>query len=305
MGAYWLGMALLQSWPGRGFWQGQPTPRSTAGQLVSMVRQMATTPQPDVLSSWLRAFASFDAAHGWGVNLFVVVALAATGALFLSGRQRSALVGVLMGLPLCAATWVLVQDLGFLGGEGTDLNSMIPNAILFVGGHLAMVKVPAPAQAPVQAQESSTGAWAIASQVPIPAQGPAQVVGFVPTTSGLAALAETRGHGRQGPRVLVAWHSQAGPWRASPPFDVPAGAQLASFGPASGAGCSSCYQGPRSSSKSYRALDGDGMSCRRRRQALRPWPTAASRPRLWLSTKAPLPPGTWSREPGGAAKWCK
>lgn len=152
LGAYWLGMAVLQAWPGRGFWQGQPTPRSQVGQLVSMVRQMATTPQPHVLSSWLRAFASFDSAHGWGVNLFVVVALAAIGALFLSGRQRWALAGVLMGLALCAATWVLVQDLGFLGGEGTDPNSMVPNAILFVGGYLAMVKVPAPAQAPVQAR---------------------------------------------------------------------------------------------------------------------------------------------------------
>jgi hypothetical protein len=84
--------------------------------------------------------------------------------------------------------------------------------------------------------EESAGGWAIAGRVPIPAQGPAEVVGFVPTTGGLAALAETRGRGRQGPKVFVAWHSPAGPWRASPPLDVPPGVQLASFGPASGAG---------------------------------------------------------------------
>ncbi len=30
MGIFWLGMALLQAWPGRGFWQGQPTRYSDA-----------------------------------------------------------------------------------------------------------------------------------------------------------------------------------------------------------------------------------------------------------------------------------
>ncbi len=170
MGAYWLSMALLQAWPGRGFWQGQPTLRSTPGQLVAMVQQMATTRQPRVLSSWLKAFAGFDAAHGWGVNLFVVVALAAVGALFLSGRRRVALAGVLAGLPLCAATWVLVQDLGFLGGEGTDPNSMIPNAILFVGGYLAMTRVPAPAEARVPAQVAAWAGW-LKQWVADPARG--------------------------------------------------------------------------------------------------------------------------------------
>src|SRR5579875_136146 len=140
LGAYLAGMALLQAWPGRGFWQSGHGERSGPNQLALMVRQMAATPQPHVLSSWLRAFASFDAAHGFGVNLFLVVALAAIGALFLSGRRRLALAGVAAGLVLCAATWVLVQDLGFLGGLGTDPNSMVPNAILFVGGYLAMAK---------------------------------------------------------------------------------------------------------------------------------------------------------------------
>jgi cytochrome oxidase Cu insertion factor (SCO1/SenC/PrrC family) len=147
MGIFWLGMALLQAWPGRGFWQGQPTRVSTPGSLTGMVQQMATTPQPHLLASWVTAFGKFDAAHGWGVNLFSVVALAAIGALFLSSRRRLLLAGVLAGTVLCLADWVLVQDFGFFGGVGTDPNSMVPMALVFIAGYLAVTRLPAQAPA--------------------------------------------------------------------------------------------------------------------------------------------------------------
>src|SRR6202035_2251743 len=85
-GLFFLGMAVLQAWPGRGFWQG--TSHGQPGTLNGMVQTMATIPQPRFLSAWLSAFASFDAAHGFAVNLFVVVVLAVTGAAFLSGQAR-------------------------------------------------------------------------------------------------------------------------------------------------------------------------------------------------------------------------
>jgi cytochrome oxidase Cu insertion factor (SCO1/SenC/PrrC family) len=143
MGLFFMGMAALQAWPGRGFWQGQPRPSVTPGSLTGMVQQMAQTPQPWFLSSWLAAFGRFDAAHGWAVNLFCVVALAAVGAGFLTGRPRAARVAVLAGSVFCLAVWVLVQDLGFLGGVGTDPNSMVPLALVFVAGYLAIARVPA------------------------------------------------------------------------------------------------------------------------------------------------------------------
>lgn len=59
---------------------------------------------------------------------------------------------------LCLADWVLVEDLGFLGGLGTDPNSMIPFALLAAGGYLALARIPAPA-----AEPSVTGAGAPAS----------------------------------------------------------------------------------------------------------------------------------------------
>ena len=43
------------------------------------------------------------------------------------------------GIVFCLADWVLVQDLGFLGGLGTDPNSMIPLILLFSAGYLALV----------------------------------------------------------------------------------------------------------------------------------------------------------------------
>ena len=48
---------------------------------------------------------------------------------------------------LCLADWVLVEDLGFFGGVGTDPNSMIPMALLLVGGYVAMVRLPVPVPA--------------------------------------------------------------------------------------------------------------------------------------------------------------
>jgi cytochrome oxidase Cu insertion factor (SCO1/SenC/PrrC family) len=140
IGLFFVGMALLQAWPGRGYWQGQ-LHRSGTGTLTSMVKQMSLTPQPRFLSSWVASFGSFDAAHGWAVNLFLVICLAALGVAFLSGRARVLRVAVPAGIVLCLADWLLVQDLGFLGGVGTDPNSMIPMALVFTAGYLALTQV--------------------------------------------------------------------------------------------------------------------------------------------------------------------
>ena len=62
---------------------------------------------------------------------------------------------------LCLADWVLVEDLGLLGGLGTDPNSMLPMALLFVGGYVAMVRLPAPVEerAESDAVTSRAGPW--------------------------------------------------------------------------------------------------------------------------------------------------
>ena len=108
------------------------------------------------------SFESFDASHGWGVNLFAVVALAAIGGAFMSGRTRVARIGVAAAVVLCLADWVLIEDFGFFGGVGTDPNSMIPMALICVGGYLAMTRLPAvasPEVIPIVAAGAETGSW--------------------------------------------------------------------------------------------------------------------------------------------------
>ena len=143
LGLFFVGMAVLQAWPGRGFWGGVTRTGGT-GTLTGMVQQMSQTPQPHLLSSWVASFETFDAAHGWGVNLGAVLALAVIGAALLTARPRPVRIGVVAAVILCAADWVLVEDFGFFGGTGTDPNSMIPLALVCVAGYLALTRPTGP-----------------------------------------------------------------------------------------------------------------------------------------------------------------
>jgi cytochrome oxidase Cu insertion factor (SCO1/SenC/PrrC family) len=155
LGVFFIGMAVLQAWPGRGFWQGR------GGTLAGMVGSMAGTPQPSLFAAWVRAFASFTAAHGFAVNLFTVIALAAIGlGLVTAGRSGRALrVTVVAVVVLCLADWVLIEDFGFFGGLGTDPNSMIPMILVLVAGYLALTGAPAPAAEPAQGPARPSLSW--------------------------------------------------------------------------------------------------------------------------------------------------
>src|ERR1035438_5690386 len=154
-GLFLAGMAVLQAWPGRGFWQG--TSRGQPGTLTAMVQSMAPTSQPHFLSAWVNAFGSFDAAHGFAVNLFVVAALAVTGAAFLSGQPGLIRPVLIAFTVLCLADWVLIEDFGFFGGLGTDPNSMLPMVLLAVAGYLALAQAPVTAAQPAPAAAPGPG----------------------------------------------------------------------------------------------------------------------------------------------------
>jgi len=151
-GICFIGMAVLQAWPGRGFWQGHLAGHAL-GPLAQMAGQMATTPQPTSISSAVAAFGRFEASQGFLVNLVVVIVLAGSGAALVSGRRPFVLGGVLALGTLSLATWLVVQDLGVFGGTGTDPNSMLPTLLVVVSGYLAWVRVPAEA---VQGAEAPT-----------------------------------------------------------------------------------------------------------------------------------------------------
>jgi cytochrome oxidase Cu insertion factor (SCO1/SenC/PrrC family) len=161
LGLFLAGMAVLQAWPGRGFWQG--ISKGQPGTVAAMAQSMSLTPQPGFLSGWVFAFGTFDEAHGFAVNLVAVVALAVAGAAFLSGRPRLVRLAFPAFVVLCLADWVLVQDLGFLGGLGTDPNSMIPLILLAGAGYLGLTRMPVPQAAPAAARPAGTlSRWAAA-----------------------------------------------------------------------------------------------------------------------------------------------
>jgi cytochrome oxidase Cu insertion factor (SCO1/SenC/PrrC family) len=148
MGAFWLGMAVLQAWPGRGYWQG-----GDDGTLTSMIDDMAGLTQPTPQARMINGVASFASAHGPWVNLAAVVALALAGLGLLAGagvpagparlqtalpaRPRVLRVVIPAAIALCLIVWVLVQDLGIPGGLGTDPNSMVPWVVLLWTGYRA------------------------------------------------------------------------------------------------------------------------------------------------------------------------
>jgi cytochrome oxidase Cu insertion factor (SCO1/SenC/PrrC family) len=154
-GLFLVGMAVLQAWPGRGFWQG--TVAGQPGSLASMTSSMAGTPQPHVFTSLVNAFTTFDEGHGFAVNLFAVAALAVSGAVFLTGRPRLIRPVLIFFAVLCLADWVLIEDFGFFGGLGTDPNSMIPFALLAIAGYLALTPAPVTAAEPAAAGTPATG----------------------------------------------------------------------------------------------------------------------------------------------------
>jgi cytochrome oxidase Cu insertion factor (SCO1/SenC/PrrC family) len=146
LGVFFLGMAVLQAWPGH------------AGSLAGMVYSMTGTKQPGLFRDWVSAFAALTAAHGFAVNLAAVVLLAVTGAGLLSagtgplpaGARRAQLLRatVVTTVLFCLADWVLVQDFGFFGGLGTDPNSMLPMILLVLAGYLALTRIPDPVAEP-------------------------------------------------------------------------------------------------------------------------------------------------------------
>jgi hypothetical protein len=142
-GVLLLGFGVLQAWPGRGFWQGSIG--HGPGTLAGMVAQMAQTSQPGPLSSLVSSFASFDRAHGWGVNLVAVLVMLAIGTVLVGvglaagdkdagadpaadgvtvrdpvgGTLGRLLVPALVVLAVaCLADWVLIEDFGFWAAWG-------------------------------------------------------------------------------------------------------------------------------------------------------------------------------------------
>ena len=195
LGLFLAGMAVLQAWPGRGFWQGRLA--AGPGTLTGMIREMAQTPQPRLLAGWVRWFGSLTAAHGFAVNMFAVVALALIAAALLTGAAlpggpvlmiRLAIGGAVL---LCLADWVLVEDLGIFGGLGTDPNSMVPMALILVAGYLAF------ARAPANISETGNTPAAVSPAAAATSMADAPSVAGVAAAAGMPSSADAGSDGQQ------------------------------------------------------------------------------------------------------------
>jgi cytochrome oxidase Cu insertion factor (SCO1/SenC/PrrC family) len=263
LGLFFAGMAVLQAWPGRGFWPGRLA--AGPGTLTDMINSMAQAPQPGFLAGWVRWFGSLTAAHGFAVNLFAVVALALIAAALLTGAalpgtaqpggtarptgaaragsgaaagRRVLLIrlAIAAAVLLCLADWVLVEDLGVFGGLGTDPNSMIPMALLLAAGYLAFAGAPASisetenSPAGVAPQASATPAADVASVARVAAATEVAPAGAVdaPTPRAVDAPA---GSGLPAATAAAAVEAPSpDPQPASPAAGVPAGAGVSAAG---------------------------------------------------------------------------
>jgi cytochrome oxidase Cu insertion factor (SCO1/SenC/PrrC family) len=169
-GLFLVGMAVLQAWPGRGFWSA-----GSGSPLTQFIQAQALVSQPSFIASVVSDFGSFAARAAVAVNLVTVIALAATGLAFLSGRQAVVRQAVVPFGVLCLLCWLVVQDLGFFGGLGTDPGSMIPMALLAVSGSLALTRPAAQAVPAQAAAEAGTAQAALAAEAGSGAAEQAQV----------------------------------------------------------------------------------------------------------------------------------
>jgi cytochrome oxidase Cu insertion factor (SCO1/SenC/PrrC family) len=170
-GLFLGGMAVLQAWPGRGSWQG--TVHGQPSALTAMAQEMSGTPQPAPLARLVTNFGSVAKSHGFAINLVTVVVLLVSALAFLAAAiggpklvaaaswRRRVFLGTVIGFSVvCLAAWVLIQDIGFFGGLGTDPNSMLPMILLAVAAYLALTRGPAPDPATAAATEKAQGGLA-------------------------------------------------------------------------------------------------------------------------------------------------
>jgi hypothetical protein len=146
--------AVLQAWPGSGFWQGWsagPAGSRRLGPLPYAIGSMAAARQPAWLHDLVAWFAAVVAAHGLAVNLTAVAVLAGTGACLLTGWPTAARPAAGAAIGFCLADWLLVQDLGVFGGLGTDPNSMLPQVLILTAGVLACTATARPTAAVIPA----------------------------------------------------------------------------------------------------------------------------------------------------------
>lgn len=116
---------VLQSLPSGSFWHG-----GNSNALTKMSRTMTESAQPHALSWIVLHVGDLAGTIGGGFNLIVIVWLAvcAGGLWYASTHSVNWPITVL--IVGCVFFWIASEDTAIFGGVGTDINSLIPLAIL-------------------------------------------------------------------------------------------------------------------------------------------------------------------------------
>jgi cytochrome oxidase Cu insertion factor (SCO1/SenC/PrrC family) len=149
-----LGIAVvLQCLPNAEFWHGGNT-----NALAAMTRTMTQTAQPHGLAWLVRHIGDLAGTLGGGFNVVVILWLAtcAVGLYYASSHAVNwPIVTLAVG---CVFFWVAGEDVAIFGGVGTDINSLIPLAVLTWCAKPALRTAPPVVRRLPEELRSSTGA---------------------------------------------------------------------------------------------------------------------------------------------------
>ncbi|NNN08557.1 MAG: SCO family protein [Acidimicrobiaceae bacterium] len=148
-----LGVALvLQVLPNRQFWHG-----GNSNALTTMTQSMVKTPQPHWLAYVVTKFGVLAGTLGGGFNLIIIfwLAVSAVGLWLSPIRQWRWPVWLVASGAI--VFWVGAQDGAIFGGLATDLNSLVPLAVLTLCASPTLVRRPALVRRLPAELRSSTG----------------------------------------------------------------------------------------------------------------------------------------------------
>ncbi|MHB1252524.1 MAG: hypothetical protein ACYC0I_10395, partial [Acidimicrobiales bacterium] len=117
--------AFVQALPSTQFWHGGPT-----NALSTMTRYMTNIAQPHWLAAIVRRGGDVAATMGGGFNIVIILWLLVSATGLWVARQRGWRWPVWTLVVGAVVFWVVAEDTALFGGVATDVNSLIPLALL-------------------------------------------------------------------------------------------------------------------------------------------------------------------------------
>jgi len=145
--------AVLQALPDRGFWHG-----GNENALTAMTQSMTQTPQPHPIAWFAKQVGVIAGSMGGGSNILIILWLAVTAmGLWLAFARSWHWPSVTLAVG-ALLFWFSAQDAAIFGGLATDLNSLVPLAVLGLVASPRFAQASPVARRLPKEMRSSTGA---------------------------------------------------------------------------------------------------------------------------------------------------